>query len=66
MGNIRWGGQGKLRGTVNDKKNGQKCKLHGRDSKVPVYRSRNDLVWFKMRQRSVQLKFRKPGRGGRC
>lgn len=21
------------------------------------------LVWFKMRQRSVQLKFRKPGRG---
>lgn len=43
MGNIRWGGQGKLRGTVNDKKNGQKCKLHGRDSKVPVYRSRNEL-----------------------
>lgn len=43
MGNIRWGGQGKLRGTVNDKKNGQKCKLHGRDSKGPVYRSRNEL-----------------------
>ena len=43
MGNIRWGGQGKLRGTVNDKKNGPKCKLHGRDSKVPVYRSRNEL-----------------------
>lgn len=43
MGNIRWGGQGKLRGTVNDKKNGEKCKLHGRDSKVPVYRSRNEL-----------------------
>lgn len=43
MGNSRWGGQGKLRGTVNDKKNGEKCKLHGRDSKVPVYRSRNEL-----------------------
>ena len=32
-----------MRGTVNDKKNGEKCKLHGRDSKVPVYRSRNEL-----------------------
>lgn len=43
MGNIRWGGQGKLRGTVNDNKNGDKCKLHGKDSKVPVNRSRNEL-----------------------
>lgn len=29
-----------MRGTVNEKKNGKKYKLHGKDSKVPVYRSR--------------------------
>lgn len=43
MGNIRWGGQGKLRGALNNKKNGEKCKLHGKDSKVPASRSRNEL-----------------------
>jgi len=55
-----------LRGTVNERKMAKSTNYMERTAKCQCIGADMSLVWFKMRKRSVQLKFRKPGCAGRC